>query len=39
MFVDDFMNLLVVAGLANSWYARVAELVRPCALQLVGAES
>jgi hypothetical protein len=39
MFVDDFTNLLVVIGLANSWYAGVAELVRPCALQLIGAES
>jgi hypothetical protein len=32
------MNLLVVAGLADSWYARVAEVVRPCVLQFVKAE-
>jgi hypothetical protein len=35
----ECMSFFVVAGLANSWYARVAKLVRPCALQLIGAES
>jgi hypothetical protein len=33
------MNLLVMAGLADSWYTGVAELVGPCALQFIGAES
>jgi hypothetical protein len=33
------MNLFVMIGLANSWYARVAKLVGPCTLQLIGVES